>query len=167
MAIVLEDGSQVSGSNTWVTRAEYIAYALTLGVTIADTSTADDQLIAAAIYVDSQEPRLKGYRVNRDQSMSYPRNGLYLEGFAWESDEIPTQVKLAQYNLALDINADIDIYNPPDRTDSTVKKEKIEGAVEVEYAVKEKDSRMTKSLSHIYMSILTNTQTLSIPLVMA
>ena len=167
MAIVLEDGSQVSGSNSYVTRAQYIAYALTLGTTVADSSATDDDLVAASIYIDAQEPRLKGYRVDRDQSIAYPRNGLYIEGFVWESDEIPTQVKLAQYNLALDIKAGIDIYNPIDRTDSVVKREKIDGAVEVEYAVKEEGSRSIDSLSRTYMNMLTNNQSLSIPLVMA
>ena len=166
MAVTIEDGSQVDGSNSYVTRAEYIAYALTLSITIADTSTADDQLIASAIFIDSQEPQLKGYRVNRDQSMAYPRNGLYLDGFVWASDEIPTQTKYAQLNLALDINADIDIYNPDD-VDSVVKREKIEGAVEVEYAVTEKGTVTKQSLSNSYMNTLMNNQTMSIPLVMA
>ena len=166
MAIVIETGAGISGSNSYVTRAEYIAYALTLGITVSDASTADDQLVAAAIFIDAQEPILKGYRVNRDQSIAYPRNGLYIEGFIWESNEIPTQVKLAQYNLALDIKADVDIYNPADRT-SVVKRKKIDGAVEVEYAVKEEGNRITVSLSQKYMNMLTNNQTMSIPLVMA
>jgi len=166
MALTIEDGSQVSGADSYVTRAEYIAYALTLGITVADTSTADDELVAASIYIDSQEPKLKGYRVSRDQSISYPRDGMYLNGFVWESDEIPTQVKYAQFNLALDIKADIDIYNP-DKTDSIVKREKIEGAIEVEYAVTEKGTVTKQSLSNSYMNILMNNQTMSIPLVMA
>ena len=166
MALTIEDGSQVSGADSYVTRAEYIAYALTLGITVADTSTADDELVAASIYIDSQEPKLKGYRVSRDQSISYPRDGMYLNGFVWESDKIPTQVKYAQFNLALDIKADIDIYNP-DKTDSIVKREKIEGAIEVEYAVTEKGTVTKQSLSNSYMNILMNNQTMSIPLVMA
>jgi len=167
VALTIETGEQVSGSDSYVTRAEYIAYALTLGITIPDTSASDDELVAAAIFIDSQEPRLKGYRVNRDQSMAYPRNGLYLDGFVWESDEIPTQVKYAQFNLALDINSDIDIYNPVS-ADSVVKKEKIEGAVEVEYAVTESSGTTTKqSLSNSYMDSLMDNQTMSIPLVMA
>lgn len=166
MSIEIEDGSGVSGANSYVTRSEYIAYALTLGVTIADEDAADDQLVAASIYIDAQEPILKGYRVDRDQSLAYPRNGLFIEGFVWESDEIPTQVKLAQYNLALDVNSGIDIYNP-DSKDSVVKRERVEGAVEVEYAVKEEGTKLVESRSSIYMNMLTNRQTLSIPLVMA
>ena len=166
MSLIVETGAGISNSNTYVTRAEYIAYALTLGITVADTSTADDELVAAAVYIDSQEPKLKGYRVSRDQSMAYPRDGMYLNGFVWESDEIPTQTKYAQYNLALDIKAGIDIYNP-DKTDSVVKREKIEGAVEVEYAVTEKGTVTKQSLSNSYMNILMNNQTMSIPLVMA
>jgi hypothetical protein len=36
MALVVETGAQVANSNSYVTRAEYIAYAASIGVTITD-----------------------------------------------------------------------------------------------------------------------------------
>ena len=133
MTLVVETGSIVAGANTYVSRADYIAYAATEGVTIPDEAAADLELIQAARYLDSLEVRLKGARVERDQPLAYPRSGLTIEGFAWASDEIPRQVILAQMSTALDIHAGIDPYNPPANPERATKREEIDGAVKVEY----------------------------------
>jgi hypothetical protein len=134
MAVIIETGAQVANSNSYSTRADYIAYALTLGTVIADTVAADDQLVAAAVFIGSKENSLKGDRVDRDQSMAFPRNGLVIEGFSWLSTEIPRQVLLAQMSLALDINAGEDLYNLSQSESTGLKSERVEGAVTVEYA---------------------------------
>jgi hypothetical protein len=134
MALIVEDGSQVTSSNSYVSRADYIAYALDRGVTIADTSAADVQLLKAAEFIDEHEDNLKGWRVTRDQSMSFPRNNLYIDNWYWSSTEIPRQVTLCQMAYALDINSGIDIYNPPQNPNLFTKREKID-VIEVEYAV--------------------------------
>jgi hypothetical protein len=137
MALVIENGSIVAGANSFVTRAEYIAYALTLGVVVPNTDVTDVQLVKAGQYIASFEGRLKGQLVDRDQAMPYPRSGLVLEGFEWADDEIPRQVKLCQMQLAMDIQAGIDLYNPPQSESTGIKSERVEGAVTVVYATKE------------------------------
>ena len=166
MAVILEDGSQVSNSDSWVTRAAYIAYALTVGITVADNVTADQQLIKAAIFIATKENSLKGVLVDRDQSMVYPRSSLYINGFSWLSTEIPTTVKNCQMELALDINAGVDLYNLP-KSESGIKKEKIDGAVEVEYAIAEDQVSSRRSASKNYLSQLMVGGGLSIPIVMS
>jgi len=156
MALIVEDGSQVTNSDSYVTRAVYIAYALTLGVTIADEEETDQKLRKAAIYISSKESQLIGVRVDRDQSIAY-----------WEIDEIPTQVKNAQMNLALDLEDGIDLYNLPQSDNVGIKKEKIDGAIEVEYAIAEGSKISRKSSSQALMSQLTSTSSFSIGLVMA
>jgi len=147
MALIVEDGSQVTNSNSYSTRAEYIAYAASIGVTIADTVAADEQLIKAAGYIDNHEQNLSGVRVERDQSMAYPRSGLYISGWYWSTSEIPGDVKKCQLLYALSINDGEDLYNRTSSTNAPVKREKIEGAVEVEYSVNEKTlSSATKNL---------------------
>ena len=42
MALIVEDGSQVSNSDSYVSRADYIAYAATLGTTITDADAATE-----------------------------------------------------------------------------------------------------------------------------
>lgn len=131
MAIVVETGSIVTGANSYVTRSDYLAYALSLGITISDVAAADVQLIKAAQFIDSKEANLKGCRVDRDQPLAFPRHAVVIDGFEWLYTEIPRQVILCQMALALDINAGIDLYNPTPIL--TKKRAKVEGAVEVEY----------------------------------
>lgn len=137
MAVTVEDGTIVTGADSYVSRADYIAYAATVGVTITDDATADVQLVKAAEYIDRHEDNLKGYLVTRDQPMAFPRYDLYIDGWTWTHEEIPRQVTLAQMIFALDINAGIDLYNRPQNPNLFTKKEKVDGAVEVEYAVSE------------------------------
>ena len=132
MTIIVETGAVVTNANSYVTRADYIDYAASIGVTIADTEAADIQLVNAAIYIDSKEAQLKGTRTDRDQALAYPRSDLILEGFEWASNEIPRQVILCQMALALDINAGEDLYNRS-YTLPTIR-ERVDGAVEVAYA---------------------------------
>lgn len=133
--MIIEDGSLVANANSYVSRADYIAYALTLGVTITDDATADAQLVKAAEYIDRHEANLKGWRVERDQAMAFPRNDFWVDDWYWDADEIPRNVVLCQMAYALDINAGIDIFNPPMNPGIGVKSERVEGVVAVEYAV--------------------------------
>ena len=137
MALVIETGAQVANSNSYVSRAEYIAYAGSIGIVIADAVAADEQLIKAAEYIGQHEVNLKGSKVVRDQSMAFPRNDLYIEGWSWSNSEIPRQVTLCQLAYALDINSGVDIYNVPQNPNLIAKSKRVEGAVSIEYAVGE------------------------------
>lgn len=164
MSLIVEDGSLVANSNTYVSRAEYIAYALARGVTIQDNTTTDTQLIKASTYIDSKETMLKGWKRDRDQSMSYPRNNLLLEGYSWDNNEIPRQVIVAQMQLTLDINEGIDLYNRPQDTGSGIKRKRVEGVVDVEFAVKESDKLTKQASSMAFMSLLMENNGLTIAL---
>lgn len=133
MPLIIETGAIVTDADSYVTRADYITYASKIGVVIADDDTTDEKLRKAARFIDSHEPNLKGMRVQRDQSMAFPRDGVYIDNWLWESDEIPRQVILAQMNIALDIEAGIDPYNPPVNPNLGKKSVSVSGAVSVEY----------------------------------
>lgn len=132
MTIIVEDGSIVANANSLVSEADYIAYLTTIGVTA--TGNTEIQLIQAMEFINSLEPLLMGYKVQRDQPLSYPRTDVCIEGFYWSSNEIPRQAIDAQIALALDIENSIDLYNRPEPDNKIVKRERVEGAVEVEYA---------------------------------
>jgi len=133
MTIIIEDGSIVENANSLVTRAEAIAHALTYGITLADEAATDVHLIKAMQYFYSIESQLKGYRVDRDQTLSYPRSGVIINGFAWESDEIPTEAKTAQLELIIDLSQSVDIYNRSLNKGAVIA-EAVEGAVSRQYA---------------------------------
>lgn len=135
MALVVETGAIVTGADSYVARADYITYASTLGVTITDDETTDVKLRKAAEFIDSHEPNLKGSKVDKEQPRSFPRIGFSAEGFYWNSNEIPRQVTLAQMAIALDLEAGIDIYNPPTNPNLAKKSVEVDGAVKVEYAI--------------------------------
>jgi len=130
--IVLEDGTLVDNATSLVSRLEYIAYALGSGVTIADTRATDQQLIEAMRFINSLEHKLNGVRVERDQALCFPRQGLYYDGWSWEYTEIPEAAKIAQMEVALYLNGGYDPYNP--EQNKIVTSEAVSGAVSVSYA---------------------------------
>lgn len=167
MALIIENGSLVVNADSFVTRADYIAHAAAMGVTIADTVAADIQLIKAAQFIGSHEGRLKGSLVDRDQPLAYPRDDLTLDGFAWEKTEIPRQVIGLQLAVALEINEGIDPYNPPVNTNRATKREKIDGAVEVEYFGKDAIATRQSQTTALLATLLIRSGLMSIPLVRA
>lgn len=167
MALIIEDGSLVANSNSWVTRADYIAHAASLGVTVADADAADIELIKAAQFIGSHEANLKGYLVDRDQALSFPRHEVYIDGFYWESTEIPRQVIALQMAVALEINEGLDPYNPPVNSARATKLEKVDGAVEVEYFGKDGDAVTMRrgATTAMLASLLNRSGLYSMPLV--
>lgn len=101
MALVIEDGSIVAGANSFVTRAEIIAYAAARGTTIANEDASDVFAILAMDYMWTL--CLKGELVDPTQTTPFPRKGLIAgdeaPGFTYE---IPHGVKTAQLQLAMD-----------------------------------------------------------------
>jgi len=167
MSLIIEDGSKVDNSDSYVSRADYIAHALTLGVTIADADAADVQLRQAAIYIGQHEANLKGDTVSRDQSMAYPRYNLWINGWSWSSDEIPTEVIDCQLAFALDINGGEDLWNRSVNPNAVVKKQRVEGAVSREFAVNERGVNPTKKSTGdpLLYPLLVNVGSMSMPAV--
>ncbi len=142
MALIIEDGSLVENADSFVSRADYITYAESKGITIEDTEDADIELRQAVDFICSHEGRIKGFKVDRDQALCFPRYNFNSEGFEWSSDEIPRQVVLCQMALALEIHAGADLYNP--EINQVAKRESVDGAVEVEYFGKENGVKLNK-----------------------
>lgn len=142
MALVVEDGSLVANANSYVNRADYIAYAADYGVTILDAVAADVELLQAARYLDSMESEMKGMRTDRDQSMAWPRNGVTIEEWYWNGNEIPKQLRIAQMLVALDIHAGTDPDNPT--LELPVVRNRVEGVVEQEFASPAGGFRLSK-----------------------
>jgi len=135
--MIVEDGSGVAGANSYSTRADYIAYAASLGATIADASAADVELVKAAEYIDKHEARLKGTRANRNQSMAFPRFGLVIDNWYWNANELPRQLLMCQWAFAIDIHNGVDLYNRPANPNLVARRQRVEGAVDVQFAVKD------------------------------
>lgn len=141
--LTVETGAIVPGANSFVERAEYIAYAAEIGVVVADDDQADTELVKASRFIATQSPRLKGLLVSRDQPLPYPRAFLRIGQFTWANNEIPTLVKTLQMELALDIRAGNDPNNPGPNPNRAVRREKVD-VIETEYMGTDKWVPMTR-----------------------
>ena len=101
MALIIENGTIVTGANSFTTDVEFLAYALARGFTLPSTESARDSLqILAMDYIFSVETKLEGCRVSIDQELAYPRYGACVNNFNIPSNSIPANIKKAQMELA-------------------------------------------------------------------
>ena len=120
------------GTNSYVTRQELIDYADARGITVPDTADTDVLLINATDFLETHEGRFIGSRTTAEQALAWPRQGVILRGFKVPEDEVPELVKQVQKEIALDLQAGVDLYNREDR--QIVTRERVDGAVEVAFA---------------------------------
>lgn len=132
MALVVEDGSNVAGATSFVTRAEFIAYAAARGVTVADADATDVFAFNAMDYLRMIEGkgRLKGTRAYVDQNLPFPRVGI-VYGDDVEPYSIPQGIKDAQLQLMLEAKNGIAL-TPSQSNEQQVSREKV-GPLETEY----------------------------------
>ena len=133
MTLIVEDGSGKSDSESYISVADASSYHTARGNT-AWAALATDALREAALrratdYMrQAYRSRGQGYKVNEDQALDWPRYDVEVEGYAIDSDIVPTEVKNACAELALRASAaDLN----PDLTQG-VAREKV-GQIEVEY----------------------------------
>ena len=130
MALVVEDGTIVAVANTYVTVAELDSFAALRGVTLPATEPEKEVLIIkAADYIESFRDRFQGSKVSQSQPMQWPRYDVTIDGFEIASDEIPQDLKTAQLQAAIEVNAGADLQEP---TGKAIKREKVD-VIEVEY----------------------------------
>jgi hypothetical protein len=107
MALIIEDGSIVSGANSYTTDVEFVAYAAARGYTIGASEADRDILqIKAMDYLASLEDRYQGSRTSSTQEVSFPRYNVILNDFTLASDAIPQSLKNAQMELAYQVNSE-------------------------------------------------------------
>lgn len=122
--LIIEDGSQVAGSNSFLTDAEYVAYAAARGLTIgADAPTREIELILAVDYLTSIESRFKGTRVESDQSLLYPRRNVIIFSDLFDQDSIPIQLKNSQAEAAIAANTQLLLTN---ETNQDIQSQKVD-----------------------------------------
>jgi hypothetical protein len=107
MALIVETGAGVAGANTFVSRADFIAYAALRGVVIADDDPADVLLIKAMDYLNGL--KWKGTVKVPFQPNAFPRSYVYVGPDLFSDLAVPADVVGAQCTLAMQINAGVDI----------------------------------------------------------
>lgn len=134
MALVIEDGSEVSTANSYVTVAEIRTYATTRGVTTIPAVDAEVEVLAikSMDYLESLRSQYVGSKAGEDQPLSWPREDVYIDGYYFASDDIPQELKDAQCQLSIEaVTEELQ----PNRGGRTIVKEKVD-VIEVEYAAR-------------------------------
>lgn len=125
-AVVVEDGSIVTGANSYVTVAEMEQFADDRDyIWVGDH--VDTFLFRAMDWIEAQQ--YQGSIVSAAQPLMWPRKNVYYRGFKVEQDVIPDLLKKAQMTLAMEINRGFD---PLAVIPQGVKREKVD-VLEVEY----------------------------------
>ncbi len=130
MSITVEDGSGVTGADSYITVDEARTFALNRGVTLSSTDSEVEVLIYKSMdYLESFRGDFKGWKTDDDQALQWPRTGVYIDNNYIDNDEIPNDLKNALCQLVMDSNtSDID----PNGTMRETITEKVD-VIEVEY----------------------------------
>ena len=128
--IIVEDGSIVSGANSYVSVADVRQFALDRGVTVPDENSGVERLIFKAM--DRFEKNsFKWYLSNQDQPLSFPRSGVDIDDRWYTNSEIPKEVKDCVLHMVLDASVSYDDLNQGNRT-AVIRK--TVGPITTEYA---------------------------------
>ena len=142
MAIIVEDGTIVTGANSYVSEAELTAYATARGVTL--TGGTEQLLIQSMDYIEAQN--YQGTKYTQGQPLQWPRSGVYIDGYYVDTSTIPAELKAAEMATAVAIDGG---NNPLNVIDPAVKREKVD-VIEVEY----QDGAMSSSYDPKIQSML-------------
>lgn len=158
MALVVEDGSVVTGANSYADLTAIRAYASARGVTLsADDPTLEVQVTKAMDYLLSREGDYVGYRTDEDQALSFPREDVYLYGFAVPNNSIPQSIIDAECRLVMYIEAGADPFATAYDGEAPLKRKKtdvLEKEYDTETKAKHGTSNTTPEVDRILKPIL-------------
>jgi hypothetical protein len=133
MALEVEDGTGKSTAESYISVTDastyFTARAVTTWAALATDAIREAALRRATDYMrQAYRSRWQGYKVNEDQALDWPRYGVEVEGYAVDSDIVPTEIKNACAELALKASsAELN----PDLTQGVLSEQV--GSIKVEY----------------------------------
>ena len=132
-ALIIEDGSQVSGSDSYATAAELVTFAAEYGHTIGATEASQEILLRNAMHA-MEDRNWQGDRVSSTQSLPWPRTGVYVDKQLLSYTAIPRQLKYGQLNLAVEAYSNDLLPVVEASAKGPIIEERVEGAVTRKYA---------------------------------
>jgi hypothetical protein len=131
MTLIIEDGTGKPDAESYASAEDLAMYAVKFGVTIpADVPAQEALLRRSALAMDGMT--WKGRKSSSEQALSWPRRGVELDYEIKPDNYLPARIQYGQMALAAEIHTD-DI-DPVDQRQGAVIRERVEGAVDVEYA---------------------------------
>lgn len=99
--LIIEDGTIIANANSFTNDAEFINYCDARNITFPCSEAERDSLqIKAMDYLFSVEHKMKGVRVSDEQTLPYPRTGVYIRCSLSADTNIPVELKTAQLALS-------------------------------------------------------------------
>lgn len=123
--LIIEDGTGVTGANSYASVVNLLDYAAETRKTIS--SDPSSLLISAKRYIETLN--FIGVKTAKTNPMQWPRSSAMIDGYYVDNDEIPQILIDLQCEVALSIDAGL---NPMAIKARATKKEKV-GEIEVEY----------------------------------
>ena len=133
MTLIVEDGTGVTGADTYVSLADARTRATTLGVSISSTDgTAELQLQQATLYIDrTYRQQFQGVKLEVDQPLQFPRTPVVVDNILLDSDGIPQELIDAEIYAAAQLESGESFYT--NQEGKNIKLEEITGAIKQEY----------------------------------
>ena len=134
MALVVEDGTGLPNAESYASLAFANEYHTNMGNTWDGTDASKEAWLRQGTrYIEGKyRDRFPGTKGSKEQALYFPVvNGVDADGFEIEEDEIPLSLQIAVSEAALAASQG-SLFTPLERG-GMVKRERVEGAVEVEY----------------------------------
>lgn len=131
--MIVEDGTIVANANSYVTVEEFRAYATDRNITLpVDNDIVAGHLVSACDYLESRRRDYKGVKTDpTTQPLQWPRADVYIDGVLLDQNTIPTVLKFAQFQLAIEKIQGVDLL--PTNDEPFVVKEEV-GAIKTTYS---------------------------------
>lgn len=152
-SIIVEDGSIISGANSYVSTTELTTFASNRGITI--TGTLADLLIQAMDYIENLP--FKGVKLTEDQPLQWPRGFVNVDGYYIRTDEIPQQLKDGLCHCAIAIDQGND---PIQDLSQTAIRKKV-GDLEIEYAQGTTSVTVNRKILNVLKKLINGSNTVS------
>jgi regulator of protease activity HflC (stomatin/prohibitin superfamily) len=127
MTLIIEDGSIVTGANSYVSAAEYIAWADAREIEYSSTLL-ESQILRSMDYIESLP--FAGQKSTQDQPLQWPRVGVVVDGYDIDHNEIPEQLRKAVYES---VKAESEGVSQLLNVERQTARERV-GEIEVEYS---------------------------------
>lgn len=146
MAVVKEDGSLVSGANSYIDATDLSTYITARGLTL--TGTAATLIIQAMDVIDQNQ--FIGVKYSADQTTQWPRYGAYVDGYLLDRDYIPVELMNAQCEAVIAIDTG---YDPLAVSTPAVKSKQV-GDIQIVYQDGASSQSYSKKINNFLKKLL-------------
>jgi len=138
MTLIIETGQGLTNAESYASAEDLAMYAVKFGTVIpAGVPEQEALLRRAALAMDGMI--WKGRKMNSEQALSWPRREVLLDREIKPNNYLPARIQYGQMALAAEIH--LDDIDPPEQRVGGLIRERVEGAVDVQYAVIPSTSR--------------------------